>query len=255
MHVQVKLTNTCEDSHRPIWRSKTTFELPPPYESILPAYAETANDLPPDYTCTETSASRQRVIPVEAPTTVDRKSPTTPCGIDISLPEPVSALREDFRCDHHVRQHANKKAKKAAQEAQRSKWADSGDEGEGAKEGGDGEQNGGDNGGDGAGGGAGGDGGGDGGDGGGDDWDFGGGKKNKKKGKKGQKEDEEEEARKKEEEAAAAVTGSFWGDDGGDAAGGDPADVANPDDEWGMASTGKKKKGKKGKVRLWRIML
>lgn len=209
-------------------------QLPPPYTEDLPLYSDVFADVPPAWSLE---------LPV-SPVATACFSPFDKKRIDSDI-DPVV----DFTSVHNVRTHVSKKKKQEQKKAQAAKWDDSDNEGE--KPAGDDDHNGDGAGGGGSGGGAGGSG--DGGNNGGgddDDWNDGGGKK-KKKGKKGKNkdddEDEEEKEKAKENEAekeeeaaspAAKVPGSFWDDNNGD---------VNPDDEWGVSS-GKKKKGKKGKV-------
>lgn len=226
-------------------------DIGPPSYDTLPSYDDCVSDLPPDYTQTDALARMQALYQIDhlrersQKTSKDQKLWT-----DGGLLQP----KVDFSSSEHFRSHVSKKDKKAAKAKKQAAWGDEDNEGEKpAGEGG--EENGGNGGGEGGGDGAGGAGGGDGGDGGdGDDWDAWGTGKKKKKGKKKQQEEEEEQRRKeeeeqkkKEEEEAAAAAGmgdSAWTDKTGDAA---------ADDGWGdgFATAGsKKKKGKKGKVRV-----
>lgn len=204
---------------------------PPPYFDNLPSYDDALIDLPPPW------SGRTLTIP----STFDTDSPPLDSSSWTSNFHPTI----DWTSVDNIRSHVSKKKKQAEKKAQQSKWFESDNEGDKAGE--EGEAHG-----DGAGGSGGAAGGsGDGGNGGAgddddDDWNEGGGKK-KKKGKKGKtKNDEEEEEEKKEEEKKeedavsplGKVPGSFWDDNAGD---------VDPDDEWGI-STSKKKKGKKGKV-------
>jgi len=202
-----------------------------PCRDDLPSYTEALADLPPCWS--------QLDIPFEQ---CCHPPPYFSLKSDPNLDNSRTTI--DFNSIHHIRSHVSKKKKQEAKKQQQAKWFDSDNEGEKAPA--EDEQNG-----DGAGGGSGGAGGnGDGGNGGGggdddDDWNEGGGKKKGKKGKKGKHKNDDEEEEEKEEEKeedaaspAAKVPGSFWDDNNGD---------VNPDDEWGT-STGKKKKGKKGKV-------
>lgn len=260
--------------HDTTWRDELDARLrsspaPQQQQEPAPAYEDTLDDAPPDYTASDALATaRIAAAPLSAPTppppygplrAPEPASPPFPPLSSIELLEKERARpKVDFSSVDNVREHAKKK-KKAAQKT--AAWALSDDEGDKKKN-----DAGAGDGGDGAGGADGGDGGGAGGDGGGgddnngggddgDDWNDvgGGGKKNKKK-KKGKSADEEEEekkaeeeAKKAEEEAAEAATA----DAGATDAWGDPAagaGDANPDDEWGGFTTAKSKKKKKGKV-------
>lgn len=219
-----------------------------------PAYEETLDDAPPDYTDSDALATAALIAaPLDAP-----PPSFGPLSAPLSPPSPSIGLLEkdrvspkvDFSNMDNVREHAKKK-KKAAQKTTAA-WAQSDDEGDKKKDegaagdGGDGGGGGADGGDNGGGDGGGGDENGGGGDDG-DDWNDAGGKKNKKK-KKGKTAEEEEEEKKAEEEAAAIAAADAGANDAwGDTAGG--TGDANPDDEWGGFTTAKKKK-KKGKVSI-----
>jgi hypothetical protein len=240
-----------------------------------PSYDDTIADLPPDYTTTDALATAQTPeytpfpslnpsICSSAPNCLRLSCDTSPSS-SFYLDEKSLYAKIDLGfCEDAVRSHAKKK-KGAAAKKNTFSWDD--DEEKKKEEEAAGGSGGGDNGGGGGdppadGGAGGGDGGGDGGDDKKDEdewgaWDTG--KKKKKKGKKGQeeeeerkrKEEEEEAERKKKEEeeaaaAAAATTGNnlSWADEVEAEAGGGAAD------DWGFSTAGKKKKGKKGKVRF-----
>lgn len=227
-----------------------------------PAYEDTLDDAPPDYTSTDALATAaQTAAPPPLP---PYGPPSGPPSSHPLLPLSIELLEKEARVDlskvDNVREH-KKGSKKKKQPAQKmASWAQSDDEDKkkgdgGGDNGGDGNEGGGDNGGggDAGGGGGGGDDNGDNGDDG-DEWNEAGGKKNKKK-KKGKKAEEEEEEEKKaeeeeeEQEAAAAhtSTGSPW-DLLATEPGDDDAPDANPDDEWAGFTPATKKKKKKGKV-------
>lgn len=212
---------------------------PPPYDTLLPDYDQVSADLPPDYTSTDQLSTRAQFLQHSQVTKQDTR-------IECSPPA-LSPWRSHNHIDwsqvDNIRSHVSKKAKKASQAAQQAKWADSGDEDDGAKKDGA-EENGSNNAGAGGDGGDAGAGAGAGDDDDDDEWATGLSKKDKKKkkSKKQQEDEEEEERKKKEDEAAAAVSGSFWDDEPV------PAADANAEDEWGTTSASKKKKGKKGKV-------
>lgn len=134
---------------------------PPPYDSIPPAYEDTLNDCPPDYTRTDALAAASLTKPL---TETPAQTPSVLGSVKSAirgLLQDTPPIRLDFEDTRHIRSHvSNKKKKQAERKAQQAKWLDSDNEGEGSKDGGDGGSGGG-----GDGGGAGGDGGGDGGDG------------------------------------------------------------------------------------------
>lgn len=230
---------------RSVQRPRQPCAEPPPYHQyLLPAYEEAVDDLPPDYTATDALAQAQAFLPLYLalePQWKSAHSATPKRGL-----QNRDTILIDWTGNENFRKHVSKKQKKAQQRAQQAKWADSDNEGEGAKDGGEGGGDDADNNShDGSGGAGGGDGDGNGGGGGDDegDWDDGGGKK-KKKGKKGKKQDEEEEEEKKEEEDHAGAGGGAATSNSWDNAVGDGAD---PMDEWGYSS-GKKNKKKTKKV-------
>ena len=199
-----------------------------------PNYDECLLDLPPDYTCTNASATAR----ISSKSDLAGGDTVDCCGGDLPTLQPDNDVYVSI--DDKIYTCGKKQAKKAAKQAQKEKWAGSDDEEkkeDGAAGGEEGDGNG--NGGDGADGGAGGaggdppDGGGDGGGDDGDDWFTGGGskKKDKKKKKKNpfddwedeEKKKEEEETKKAEEESAAKGTGVA------DASAGN----AEPVDDWG----------------------
>lgn len=173
---------------RELWRPYGLLRSHGVENGLLPSYEDCIQDLPPDYTATDSLANAHNLQDADVATNraETRKSHSTAH----QLLGQVVDVKVDFTAEEGFRTHAKKKAKKAAAASQRNKWADnSGDEGE--KEGGaDGADGGGGD--DAAGGDAGGgDGGGEPPGGGddnngddGDDWYGGGGKKNKKKKKK-----------------------------------------------------------------------
>jgi len=230
----------------------TPSHTPPP-----PSYEESLIDLPPDYTLTDALAVRAALHGKDG--LID-----TLHAVSMAAKTQGGSEKVDWTSTEGVRNYVSKKQKKAAKQAQQSKSMDSDNEekkgDDGGGDGGDGAQ-GGDGGGDG-GAGAGGDppGGGDGGDNEEDWFTNAGGKKGKKKKKKNafeemeeeEKKREEEEAKKAEEAAAAAAAAAADADAAAtaDTGGGAGAGEADPIDEWGtFATVGKKKKGKKAKVR------
>lgn len=215
-------------------------DLPPSYHSIPPPYETAAEDSPPDYTNTDALATA--VVPTSVFQPYEAAPLVSGYSVDKPLLDALHRIVLDWNASENIRAHKGKKSKQAEKKAQQAKWADSGDEADGDKKGEDEDHNG--DGGAGGSAGAGGNGDGNGGGDDADDWDMGGGKKKKKKDKKGKKqeEDEEEEEEKHDDEGGdigAAVTSNFW-DEAGEA--------ANPDDEWAMASAGKKGKKAKNKV-------
>lgn len=264
-----------------------------PIEGPPPSYDETIQDLPPDYTCTNaliTLCLSHDVKDLLQPHFYAREKnegPTRSSESKIDLTK-IEGVRS------HANKKAKQAAKQAKQakwgddgEEENKDGAADGGEG-GGDGGGDGGAGAGGDGGDPPGGG---DGGGDDDDWGG----FGGKKKDKKKKKKNAWEEfeaEDEEKKKAEEEEAAANAGATadppaddWDafapvggkkkkgkkgqaepdppppppppvpeSDTFDLGASAPAE-ANPDDDWGAFSTGKKKKGKKGKVCDFRLSL
>ncbi|KAI9722751.1 MAG: hypothetical protein M1828_004447 [Chrysothrix sp. TS-e1954] len=225
--------------------SPTPWSDPPP-----PSYQDALLDYPPIYPTANTTyidvGSRVELDSKTSPSPSTAPSSPSPSYFELNLD--LKPTIDWTRVDN-VRTHGKKKNQPAKQS---NDWFASDNEGDGNKAGEGADQNGdGATGGGGAGGAGGDGGGGDGGGGGGgddDDWASGWGKKSKKKGKKGKKggDDEEEEEKKKEEEEKLAAASDPWGENLNVV---DAAGDANPDDEWGTATTGKKgKKGKKGKT-------
>jgi hypothetical protein len=249
-----------------------------PYGQPPPSYDDTFADLPPDYTTTDALATVQTPEYTPFPSLNPSLCSNVPNCLRLSCDtSPTSSLYLDEKLlyadigfgfsEDGVKSHAKKKkapAKKAV-----NSWDE--DDNKKKEEEGAGGEGGGDNGGgdppaDGGAGGAGGGDDGNGGNGGvgggaddwGDAWDTG--KKKKKKGKKAQEEEEEAERKRKEEEEeaerkkkedeeAAAAADAEAAKPAGDLSWADPPEEAANDD-WGtFASAGKKKKGKKGKVR------
>lgn len=249
-------------------------ESPQSYSQPPPSYDDTLADLPPDYTTTDALATAQTPEYTLFPSLNPSLCSNVPNCLRISCnTSPSSSFYLDEKSlyadiefgfsEDGVRSHAKKKKKGGAAKAA---WDDDDDkkkEEENAGGAGGGDNGGGNPPADGGGGDAGGEGGdgGDGGDDGNNEDEWGGwdtGKKKKKKSKKAQQEEEEAERKrkeeedemerkKKEEEAAAAAAATA----GNDLSWADQVNDANPDDDWGTFATvgGKKKKGKKGKVR------
>lgn len=218
-----------------------------PHNTVPPAYLDTLEDPPPDYTEDDALAH----VPLHSPESVMNSSrnpyydhPYQAPGRQSeqlympAAPYPPHIIYPDLSSTANIREHISKKKKQEQKRAQADKWADSDGES-------DGQRNGGQVNGNGGGGGAGGTGpGGVGGhgddnDGGGDgDWQTGGGKKKGKKGKKGKAKDEEDEEDEEEEgQLRPNFTGNFW----------DNLEEANLDDDFTTVSD-KKKKNKKNKV-------
>ncbi|KAF7187305.1 hypothetical protein HII31_11393 [Pseudocercospora fuligena] len=165
---------------RPFYKDFAVDAISPP-----PSYEDSVQDLPPDYTNTDSLAYTQCLLQdVEIVTnsseTRERGSTRTSHLLDSN-----HDVKVDLNVEEGLREHSKKKAKKAAAAAQKAKWADSDDEDK-KEEGAGGEENGDGDGGNGGGDSGGGDAPGGGDEGGGDDdwWNGGSSKKKDKKKKK-----------------------------------------------------------------------